>query len=77
MPEYTVSVAHDTEAGIWYVEMSDIEGLNAEAGSYEDLVDIVLDLAPDLVQAEGGAGGPALTFPVHVVQHAMAIRTHA
>ena len=78
MSEFTVSVAHDLEAGVWYVEASDIPGLNAEADTYEGLVEVVLDLAPDLIEhnLDGDRTSP-LTFPVAVVQHAMAVRAHA
>ena len=78
MPEHTVRVAYDLEAGVWYVEGSDIPGLNAEASTYEELVEIVLDVAAELIEANGdGSAGPRPTFPVNVVQHATAVRARA
>lgn len=46
-----VRAAFDPEANVWFVESSDIPGLNAEAGSLEELVGalpaIVADLADE------------------------------
>jgi hypothetical protein len=52
MSEYPVSVARDFDEGVRSVGASDMPGMNAEAPAYEDLV--VLDLAPDLVEATLG-----------------------
>jgi predicted RNase H-like HicB family nuclease len=49
--QLTVTVCHDEREGIWYVESSDVPGLNAEAPSYDELVEVIADLAPDLVAA--------------------------
>ena len=46
---YVVHVGHDVEQGAYHVLSSDIPGLNVEARSFEDFVDITRDLAPDLV----------------------------
>ena len=45
---YVVHVGHDVEQGVYYVLSSDIPGLNVEARSFVDFVDITRDLAPDL-----------------------------
>jgi hypothetical protein len=50
--QYTVTVAHDE--GVWFVQRSDVPGLNAEAATLDALVEVVADLAPELVQANGG-----------------------
>ena len=47
--EYTVTVSHDEREGVWLVEASDVPGLNAEAATFDALVEIIFDLAPDLV----------------------------
>jgi hypothetical protein len=44
-----VNAAHDEEAGVWFVESSDLSGLNVEAATLDELVAIVADLAPDLI----------------------------
>jgi hypothetical protein len=46
-----VTVSHDRENGVWFVTESDIPGLNAEADSFDALVEVVTDLAPDLIEA--------------------------
>jgi uncharacterized protein DUF1902 len=49
--QFTVTVAHDEENGIWYVVSSDIPGLHVEAPSLHLLVDVVDEVAPDLIAA--------------------------
>lgn len=49
--QFTVTVCHDEQEGVWYVQSSDVPGLNAEASTLDDLVDIITDLAPELVEA--------------------------
>jgi hypothetical protein len=44
-----VNAARDAEAGVWFIESSDLPGLNVEAGTLDELVQIVADLAPDLM----------------------------
>jgi hypothetical protein len=46
-----VTVSHDDEVDIWFVESSDVPGLNAEAPTLDSLVEIISDLAPDLIAA--------------------------
>lgn len=53
---YRVVVAHDAEHGVWYVADTDVPGLNAEAGDFDSLLDIVTDLVPDLVDQRGSVG---------------------
>ena len=61
MPPLNVNVRHDPVAGVWFVEDSDVPGLHVEAETYEALVEIVLDLAPDLMDANaGGADGAGI-----------------
>src|ERR1700730_19249630 len=49
--QFTVTVAHDEEDGIWYVVSSDIPGMHVEAPSLHLLVDVVDEVAPDLIAA--------------------------
>jgi hypothetical protein len=37
--EHTVVIAHDPNAGIWYVQSSSVPGLHAEAPTAEELID--------------------------------------
>ena len=47
-----VKAAHDPEAGVWFVEQSDLFGLNAEAGTLEELVDKLPAVIADLLEPE-------------------------
>jgi len=38
------------EAGVWFVESSDLPGLNVEAPTLDGLIEVVADLAPDLIE---------------------------
>lgn len=48
--DYKIIIRRDAEAGVFFVEESDVVGLNAEASSWDDLVEIIHDLAPDLLR---------------------------
>ena len=56
--QYTVTVAHDEGEGVWFVQSSDVPGLNAEAATLDALVEVVAELAPELVQANRGDRTP-------------------
>jgi predicted RNase H-like HicB family nuclease len=78
MRTFNVFVSHDTKEGVWFVESSDIPGLNAEAQSYEQLVEVVLDLAPELIDVNVSDESDDLpNIPVCVQYKAMAKRIHA
>jgi hypothetical protein len=47
-----VKAAHDPEAGVWFVEQSDLFGLNAEARTLEDLVDKLPAVIADLLEPD-------------------------
>jgi len=49
--EFDVKIARDRDLGVWYVCDSAIPGLNAEAATFDELVEIITDLVPDLVAA--------------------------
>jgi predicted RNase H-like HicB family nuclease len=49
--QYTITVCHDEKEGIWFVQASDVPGLNAEAATLDALVEAIADLAPELVTA--------------------------
>jgi predicted RNase H-like HicB family nuclease len=66
--QFTVTVCHDEHEGVWYVQSSDVPGLNAEAATLDALVEVVTDLAPELVAAnlpDAGFGHGA-TIPLRV-----------
>lgn len=62
---YIVNVAFDATTGRYYVDSSDIPGLNVEAASFEDLVEIARDAAPDLLGSR--AAGCKISFRRDVV----------
>jgi hypothetical protein len=63
---FNVTVVHDE--GVWYVQSSDIPGLNAEAPTLDALVEVITDLAPDLITANVPGATPDQTgaFPLRV-----------
>jgi hypothetical protein len=50
---YTVHAQWDEVTKVWATDGVEIPGLFCEADSFDQLVDIVLDLAPDLLRANG------------------------
>jgi len=66
--QYTVTVAHDE--GVWFVQTSDVPGLNAEADTLDALVEVVAQLAPELVQANSGDGAPISIRVQHLLNGA-------
>ena len=71
----TITVSHDEAGRVWYVISSDIPGLNAEAETLDELVDVIADLAPDLIAANlpSLAGRHPSQIPI-CVQHMVSIR---
>jgi predicted RNase H-like HicB family nuclease len=49
-----VKAAHDDEAGVWYVEHSDVEGLHVEGETFEAFRHNVASAVGDLLEGEGG-----------------------
>lgn len=73
-----VKAAFDDDAGVWFVESSDLAGLNAEAASVEELVRKVEVAAADLLEETGASFD--LDVPIELVAHASArarVRTAA
>jgi hypothetical protein len=62
-----VKAAFDDDAGVWYVEHSDIEGLHVEGETFEAFRLKVADATADLIFGEG-----ARTEDIHIeiVAHA-------
>ena len=49
-----VKAAHDDEAGVWYVEHSEVEGLHVEEETFEAFCRNVASALGDLLEGEGG-----------------------
>lgn len=63
---YVVRAQWDRDAKVWWASSEDIPGLVTEAASFDDLVKNVLDIAPDLLAANGEGGG-GVGLPIHVM----------
>ena len=62
-----VKASHDAKAGVWYVEESDLFGLNAEADTLEELVDKLPAVISDLLEPHDGREHPRFRLlVVHV-----------
>ena len=48
-----VKAAYDADAAVWLVESSDLEGVNAEAPSLEELLEKLPGVVLDLLEEEG------------------------
>lgn len=62
-----VKAAYDPDAKVWYVEHSDLYGLNAEAATIEGLVDKLPALVADLLEESGQHD---IEVPIELVAHA-------
>lgn len=63
-----VRAAYDAEAGVWFVESSDLFGLNLEAVTLEGLRDLLPGAVLDLFEANGEAG--ELDVSIELIAHA-------
>jgi uncharacterized protein DUF1902 len=62
-----VKAAYDSEANVWYVEDSDLHGVNAWAPSLQELGDKLPAVILDLLDEEGEDS--ALDVPIEVIAH--------
>lgn len=51
MRNFEVYIELDAEAGVWYVSKSNVPGLNAEAATQDEMLEVLRDIVPELVQA--------------------------
>jgi predicted RNase H-like HicB family nuclease len=64
-----VKAALDAEAGVWFVESSDLPGLRAEGASIEDLLEKLPAMVADLFE-ESGQSGDRHDLPIELIAHA-------
>lgn len=70
-----VKAAYDPEADVWYVEDSDLPGVNAWAPTVQELRDKLPAIVLDLLEEAGEAGDDDdLDVPIEIIAH---LRTHA
>ncbi len=62
--QYDVVVFHDDEAGVWVATSEDIPGLVTEADTYEQLVDRICAVTPELLQDNARHLAKACVGPV-------------
>jgi hypothetical protein len=64
-----VKAAYDAEAGVWFVETSDVAGLNLEAASVEELVAKLPPAIHDLLESDN-SGLRSGEIAIEVIAHA-------
>ena len=70
---YTVRARWDEESRSWWTDGEDIPGLCCQADSFDELVETILALAPDLLRDNGiGAPGQSVDIAVTAERHATA-----
>jgi predicted RNase H-like HicB family nuclease len=62
-----VKAAYDADAKVWFVESSDLEGVNAEASSLEGLLQKLPGVVLDLLEKDGLDD---VDLPIELVAHA-------
>jgi predicted RNase H-like HicB family nuclease len=62
-----VKAAYDADAAVWFVESCDLEGVNAEAASLEELLQKLPSVILDLLEEEGFDDAEV---PIELVAHA-------
>ena len=61
-----VKAAHDDEAGVWFVEHSDVEGLRVEGETFEAFCSNVANAVADLLEEENSGE----EIPIEIIAHA-------
>ena len=51
--EYLIHAIWDAKAGVFYAQ-SDVPGLNVEAATLQELLEVLQDVVPELLAANGG-----------------------
>jgi predicted RNase H-like HicB family nuclease len=60
-----VKAAHDDDAGVWYVEHSDVEGLHVEGETFEAFCKNIAAAAADLIEEKGDG-----EIQIEIIAHA-------
>ena len=65
-----VKAAYDPEARVWFVESSDLPGINAEAETIEALVEKLPPIVADLIAESGEGATGQHEYPIELIAHA-------
>jgi hypothetical protein len=71
MSLYVVKASLDREAGVWFVEHTEIPGLATEAPTFDALCRKIEIMGPELLQANGLETGPGETL-IEIIAHTTA-----
>jgi len=61
---YTITCRWDDEAGVWYVEESDVPGLATEAPTLDEMERKLLTMIPELLELNEPDYAPPVSFEV-------------
>lgn len=70
--DITVVATFDEKVRRWYATSDDVSGLHVESDTLDELVSVIDDVLPDLVEYENGAG--FLSVPYHLMHDRVAAR---
>jgi predicted RNase H-like HicB family nuclease len=66
MPSYTVHAHWDPASSTWWTDGEEIPGLTCQADSFEELLDLVFELAPELLR-DNGIEPPGQSIDITVI----------
>jgi len=69
MKAYEVRVAWDGEAKVWYVSDSDVPGLAGEAESVEEMIKLLQNRVPEMLEANEIEDGETVKY--HLISEAL------
>ncbi|MBI4798477.1 MAG: DUF1902 domain-containing protein [Desulfarculus sp.] len=64
---YVVNAEWDQDASVWIATSQDVPGLCAQAGSLEELVEVVKALVPELLEANQALPAEAGPIPLDIM----------
>lgn len=64
-----VKAARDRDAGVWFVESSDLPGLHIEATTLEEFADLLPGAVLDLLEAGGYPNDDGYDVPIELIAH--------
>jgi predicted RNase H-like HicB family nuclease len=71
MSLYVVKAGFDADAGVWFVEHTDVPGLATEAPTFDELRHKIEIMAAELLEANGLETAP-VDVPIEIIGHTTA-----